>query len=245
LTEADASSGAPGAPGPDSAVGRIVGVFVFPAKTFRAIAAKPTWLVPLILWTAVAFLLAELVTSRTDMRSLIVKRIEQRGQKLSDEQLDAITERARKFSWIGEVAWLLLPAVLAGATAGVLWAGCHSFGLEVRFKQSFGITVHAFLPHVLGAIALFAILWGKTTIDPQAVEDMLPTHLGGLVSRTGAPALHSLMASLDLVSIWTIVLLVLGFSAATKTSRGRIAALVVSIWALWVLGRAGVAAIFA
>jgi hypothetical protein len=245
LTESEASSGAPAAPGPDSAFGRIIGVFLSPVRTFRAIAAKPTWLAPLILWTAIAFLLAELVTTRTDMRSLIVKRMQQQNQKLSDDQLDMIVERARKFSWIGEVAWLILPAVFAGATAGVLWAGCHSFGLEVRFKQAFGITVHAFLPHVLGAIALFAILWGKMTIDPQTVEDMLPTHLGGFVSRTGAPALHSLMASLDLVSIWTMILLVLGFSAATKASRGRIAALVVSIWVLWVLGRAGLAAIFA
>jgi hypothetical protein len=74
---------------------------------------------------------------------------------------------------------------------------------------------------------------------------MLPTHLGVLVSRTAAPAAHSLLSSIDLLSFWTMALLVLGLSFATKAPRGRVAALVLSVWALYVLGKAGVVAIFA
>ncbi len=245
MTDAAASSEPAAATGPDSAFGRLVGVFLSPVRTFRAIATKPTWLLPLLLWTACSFLLAELVTTRSDMRSMIARKMEQRGQKLSETQLDQVAERAKKFAWMGEVFWVVFPAVVAAATAGVMWMGCHAFGMELRFRQSFGVTVHAFLPHVLGAIALFAILWGKPAIDPEAVEDMLPTHLGVLVSRTAAPAAHSLLSSIDLLSFWTMALLVLGLSFATKAPRGRVAALVLSVWALYVLGKAGVVAIFA
>jgi hypothetical protein len=126
-----------------------------------------------------------------------------------------------------------------------MWAAFSAFGMELRFKQSFGVTVHAFLPHVLGALAIFGILWNKTSVDPEAIEDQLPTHLGVLVSRTAAPAAHSLLSSIDLLSFWTMALLVLGLSFATKAPRGRVAALVLSVWALYVLGKAGIVAIFA
>ncbi len=40
-----------------------------------------------------------------------------------------------------------------------------------------------------------------------------------------------------------MALLVLGLAAAAKTSRGRMAVLVVSLWALYVLGKAGASAL--
>ena len=245
MTESEGSSGAPAAPGPDSALGRIVGVFLSPARTFRAIAAKPTWLAPLVLWMAVMFLLGVLVTTRSDMRSLIKRKTVQQGQKLSDNQLDEIVERYQKFAWISEGILGLVPAVIALATAGTFWALCNAFALEIRFRSAFAVTVHAFLPHVLGGLALFAILWNKTAIDPETVEDFLPTHLGSLISKASSPPLHSLLSSIDLLSFWTMALLVLGLSAATNAPRRRIAALVLSVWAVYVLGKAGIAAIFA
>jgi hypothetical protein len=42
-----------------------------------------------------------------------------------------------------------------------------------------------------------------------------------------------------------MALLVLGLAFATKAPRGRVAALVLSVWALYVLGKAGVVAAFA
>jgi hypothetical protein len=55
--------------------------------------------------------------------------------------------------------------------------------------------------------------------------------------------LHGMLSSLDLFSLWAMGLLVLGLAAAAKTSRGRMAVLVGSLWALFVLGKAGVAAL--
>lgn len=241
--ESAASPAPQAAPGPDSALGRLVGVFLFPVRTFRAIAARPAWLMPLLLWTALSFLVGELVVTRSDWRTMMREGAEKRGQKLTDAQLDEMAERARKFGWIGEVFAVLAPVVIAAATAGVLWAACQAFGLEIRFKQSFGITVHAFLPHVLASIALFGILWGRATIDPKVMDDVLPTSLGPLVSRTSAPVVHSLLSSIDLLSFWTMALLVIGLSEATKSPRRRVAVLVLTLWALYVLGKAGLSAI--
>jgi hypothetical protein len=46
------------------------------------------------------------------------------------------------------------------------------------------------------------------------------------------------------MSFWTMGLLVLGLSAATKARRGRMTSLVFGLWGLYVLGKAGVTAIF-
>ena len=64
------------------------------------------------------------------------------------------------------------------------------------------------------------------------------------MDRKANPVLHSLLQSLDAFSIWVIVLLVLGYAIAAKVSRGKAAGLVVTLWALYVLGKAGFTALF-
>jgi hypothetical protein len=141
------------------------------------------------------------------------------------------------------VAAVLVPPIIVCIVAGAMWAGCQAFGWEVRFRQSLGVTAHAFLPGVLVSVGLLAVLWNRVTIDPQTVGDALPTSLGGLVDRTGNSVLHGLASSIDLFSFWTMALLVLGLSAAANASRGRMAVLVGSLWGLYVLGKAGVTAL--
>jgi hypothetical protein len=244
MAEVGAAAGAPASKGPDSAVGRIVGALFFPVRTFAAIAAKPTFLAPLVLWTGLSFLVSELVLTRTDWRAVIVASTAKRDVKLTEQQIDNAVETQKKFSWAYQVIAAAAPVAIAGVTAAVLWMACQAFGWELRFVQSFGVTTHAFLPGIFASIGLFAMLWGRTTIDPQSLDDVLPTNLGSLVSRTSNKALHSLLGSLDLLSFWTIALIVLGLSFATGARRGRMAVLVVSLWGLYVLGKAGLGILF-
>jgi hypothetical protein len=244
MAEEAAPEAAPSPPGPDSAGALLLGVFVSPARTLAAVAARPTFLLPLVLWTALSFLVSELVLSRTDWRRVIVEGNAHREQKLTEAQIEQAVEGSRRFSWVFELFAAAAPAVIAGITAGALWMGCQAFGWELRFRQSLGVTVHAFLPGILASGVLFALLWNRTTIDPQGLDDILHTNPAFLVSRQSDKTLHSLLASLDLLSLWSAVLLVLGLSAATGASRGRVAALVLSLWGLYVLGKAGIGIVF-
>lgn len=240
----EAAAATPTSPGTDSAFGRLVGVFLSPVRTFAAIAAKPTFLVPLVLWTAMSFLVSELVLTRADWRKVVADGAAHREQKLTEAQIDQAAESARKFAWLWEVIAAAIPTLVAVITAGVLWMACQAFGWELRFRQSLGVTAHAFLPGIVASVALFALLWGKTTIDPQALDDVLHTSPGFLVSGKSDKTLHGLLSSLDLLSFWSMALLVLGLSAATKAPRGRMAILVVSLWGLYVLGKAGLGIAF-
>jgi hypothetical protein len=231
-------------PGPDSAFGRLVGVFVSPVRTFAAIAKKPTWLVPFLLWTALSFLVGQLVVTRMDLRKTIQDGAEQRGQTMTDAQLEKAVEQSRKMSWLFEILPVLVPALISVLVAGVYWMACQAFGWELKFRQSYGVTIHAFLPGIVLSVGLLAMLWNRQSIDPQTVGDLLPTNPGVLVSAKSAKALHSLLSSLDVMSFWTMGLLVLGLSAASGAPRGRMAGLVFGLWGLYVLGKTGIAAIF-
>ncbi|HEY1250306.1 MAG TPA: YIP1 family protein [Thermoanaerobaculia bacterium] len=226
----------------DSGLKRLIGVFVSPAKTFASIAARPTWLLPVAITSALSLPLSELILSRMNWRALAALRLENRH--LSEEQMESALATIRKIGWIfGDVAAVVVPFLLALAVGAVLWGACQAFGWEVRFRQSLGVTAHAFFPSVLAPLGLLALLWKRDTIDPETVGDALHTNLGFLVDPQADKVLHSLAASVDLFSFWSMALLVLGLSAAAGASRKRMAILVVSLWALYVLGKAGFAAL--
>ena len=238
---------APAAPepsGPDSALGRLVGAFVSPVRTFGAIARRPSWLLPLLLWTSLSFLVGQLVVMRMDWRKTIRDSAERRGQTMTEAQIEQAVEQSQRVSWIFEAIPVVIPALLSVIVAGALWMACQAFGWELKFRQSYGVTIHAFLPGIVLSVVLLGMLWNRDTIDPQTVGDLLPTNPGVLVSAKTGKVLHSLLSSLDLMSFWTMGLLVLGLSSATTAPRGRMAGLVFSLWGLYVLGKAGVAAIF-
>ena len=243
------SAGSPPGPasrpgGSGSVLGRIVGTFVSPARTFAASAARPTFLAPVVLWTAMSFLVSELVLTRTDWRAVVVENAARRDAKMTEAQIEQAVETSRRLKWVFELFAAAAPAAIVAITAGALWIGCQAFGWEVHFRQALGIVAHAYLPGALAAVVLFALLWGRATIDPQGIDDLLRTSPAFLVDRRADRILHSLFASLDVVSFWSMGLMTLGLSSASGASRGRMAALVVSFWALYVLGKAGLGIAF-
>jgi len=242
MTEAPAEAPAKTVAG-ESALGRLVGVFVSPARTFESIASRPTWILPVAIGAGLSLPLSELILSKTDWRAVVTAQIAKSGRTLTEAQLDGAVEQARRLSWLWDVLAVAAPVVLTFVIAAVLWAACRAFGWEVRYPQSVGVTAHAFFPGVLYSLGLAAAIWNRPTVDPQKVGDLLPTNLGYFAAGADRVT-HGLLSSIDLFSFWTMALLVLGLSAAARTSRGRMAVLVVSLWALYVLGKTGATAVF-
>jgi hypothetical protein len=178
------------------------------------------------------------------MRAEITKSMSKSGRKVSEEQLDQMVERTRRMGPVFDAIALVFVAAAAFGTAAVLWGACQAFGWNVRYKQSLGVTTHAFLPQTVASAGLLAVLWNRDTVDKATMGDALHTNLGFLADAHADPVGHALLSSADVVSFWIIALLVLGLSAAAGASRKRVAILVVSLWALFVLGKAGLAAVF-
>ena len=228
-----------------SAPGRVIGTFFSPVPTFQSIAARPGFILPMALWIAASLLVSAFMLPRMDYEGMIRSRLEKSGQALSEDRIQAqVAIQKRIAPKITLAIGALAPVLITLLVTLVFWASFKAFGWDFTFRQGVGATAHAFLPGVLGALILVPVLSSKDLIDPQNMSDLLRSNLGFLVDRKASPALHSLSGSLDLFAIWTMVLLAIGYAAAARVSRKAAGGIIVTIWALYVLGKAGLAALF-
>jgi hypothetical protein len=215
------------------AVGRIVGALISPGETFASIARRPTWLAPLVLWIAASLAVTYVLLPRMDWEKLTRDRMERGGQTVSAEQVQTAAERGKKFGvpfsyGIG----VLSPPIVALFTCIVLWGSFKAFGWDTTFKQAFGVTTHAYLPGIVKAPLIAFLITRQETVDPNALGDLLRSNLGFLVARDSSKALHSVLGSLDIFSLWCVALFVIGFAAAAKIKRGAAAGVIVTLWLL-------------
>jgi hypothetical protein len=228
----------------DSALARLPGVFFSPVRTFESIARRPTWLAPLVLMTAMSLGLTAAILQKIDYEQLTRQALQQRGQTVPEDQIASIIERQKKFGGIfGWVIGFAGPAAACLVVAVVLWGAFKAFGWDTRYPQAFGVTTHAFLPGILKSALLLFLVSRQETVNPQALGDLLASNLGFLVDRKAA-ALHSILQSIDVFSFWTLALLVIGFATSTRVSRKAAAGIIVVLWVLVVLGKAGFAGLF-
>jgi hypothetical protein len=231
-------------PGPVSAPARIVGTFFSPTATFQSIARRPGFILPVLLWTAASILITMMMLPKIDFDRMIRSSIEKRGQSVPEDRIQQIVAQQKRmapvlYTAIGGVT----PVIICLLVTLVFWAAFKAFGWDLTFKQGLGVTTHGFLPGVLGGIILIPVMSARESIDPQAMGDLLRSNLGFLVEKDSSPVVHSLLQSVDVFSFWSLFLMTIGYSAAARISRKSAGGVVVGIWAIYVLGKAGLAAI--
>lgn len=240
--------GLPGAPQPRMGEpARFLGVLIGPRATFGDIDRKPSFLLPLVVWTVLSLFVTFAIQHRVGVDRIIRQSIEQsnRAGQLSAEQIDQAVERSRMFvsvlMWAGA---LVAPGLLALLASAVYLALLNMMEAGVSFQKVFGVTVHAFIPAVVAAVLTLIVIFLK---DPEDInlQNPLGSNLAiALDPHSSSKALYALANSVDLFSFWTLALLALGFSVITKKfSFKKSAVLVVIPWLIYVLGKVGLAAI--
>ncbi|MCL6506423.1 MAG: YIP1 family protein [Bryobacteraceae bacterium] len=237
------------APRPLTEPQRLVGVFWEPRPVFQDVAAHPRWWTPLILMTALSLVYIVMFSRTVGWETFMRHQFEtnERMQQMPPEQRERALEQAVQwaagFGYAGAVlgvpvSILLISAVLLGVFNSL-------GGAELRFRQAFSITTYASLPSVLGAVLGMLVMRFKNPEDFD-LQNPVPLNLGAYLDPTSTPKfLHTIAGSLDLLSIWVILLLALGFSTAAKAvSYRRALILVILPWAVYVLIKAGWSAAF-
>jgi hypothetical protein len=116
------------------------------------------------------------------------------------------------------------------------------FGAELTFGQSMATVIYAYLPAIFkGLIAILVVSIGAG--ENFTFQNPAASNLGPLVDPS-SPFLHSIAASLDVFTIWVLVLMGIGFSCVGGFKRSRAMSVVFGWWALVVLVSAGFAALF-
>lgn len=244
------ASGAPEppAPGPINHFGRLIGVFFSPKQTFQDIAARPSWIMPVVLMMVLGAGVAFVMNQKVDWRDVASKRIEEspRAANLTPEQKEqqiAISAKISPgFAWGIGLCWPILQALIVGAV--LLLAYNVIGGAGARYSTSMGIVAHAYFPWIFYSLLFILILFLKApgTVD---LDNPIATNLGSFLPDSTPKALMSLGRSIDIFSIWTMFLISLGFTAVNrKKLTGKAFGIVLSVWGVYVLIKMGLAWIF-
>lgn len=228
-----------------SPLARIAGVFGSPGPTFESIARRPSWLLPIVISTVLSIAATAAIVPRMDFDSAVREAFAKRGISASEERIEKTIEVQKKFAGFFAYVWALFAgALVALVLATVFWISFKAFGWDLAFRQSFGVTAHALLPYIGATMLLILFVTRLDIVNPADLGDLTHANLGFLVDRHANPVLNSIARSMDVFTFWVMALLVIGFSTAAKVPRKKAAIVIVSLWGIYVLGKAGWTAIF-
>jgi len=232
---------------------RVACIFTAPSKTFEDIKrGNRSWWMPIIIFTVFAYLLFAVVSTRIGIQQVVDNQIhlspssEARLAQATPEQ----RETSNKFSVaITEAAFLANPVFLmAGVSLMVLviWGTINfAFGGRATFGSMFAMWMYATLPSIIKSILGMVTILAGMAPESFNIKNMAPTNLGAFMDPIESnKALYSIASSLDIVTIWTLVLLSIGTSIIAGTKRGSGYMAIFGWWAVVVLIGAGFNAVF-
>ncbi|HLK46854.1 MAG TPA: YIP1 family protein [Bryobacteraceae bacterium] len=241
---------APGAgPAPMHEFSRLVGVFLEPKKTFGDIAERPRWLAPLLLVIVSSFSLIYLFNIHVGWEPYLHRIMDNnpRMQQLAPDVRQQVFDRQLRFipifSYVGGVLFapilfLIGGGIILGIVKGLL-------GVPMRFAQVFAVMAYAWLPRVIYAGLSIIVMFLKNP-DDFDIQNSFASNPGAFMDPdTSSKFLYSLASAVDLFSIWVMLLIATGLKAAggKRISFGGALFAVVLPWAVYTLGRAGLAAL--
>jgi len=130
---------------------------------------------------------------------------------------------------------------------GLVMMGAYNLmaGAGARFAASFAIVAHAGMVGIVSTPLFLLVLFLKPygTVDP---ENPLATNLAALLPEESAKWLVTLCKSLDIFTIWILILIAIGFAAVNprKLKGAKPFTIAFSVWAVFVLIRVAWAFIF-
>jgi len=223
-----------------SASGRLVNVILDPTRAFADIAARPGWWLPMILLMAATLAYMAAFSSRVGWARFLEQQLEtnKQTQDLPADQRERILQTQVKFAEpLATVAAVAGTPVFMCVTAGVMvFIFGTLLGATVKFRQALGVVSYASLPHLLETAAFLLVLFIR---DPAGFDLKNPAgfNIGFYLDPHAAPWLVSLGTSIDVFSIWVILLLATGMAAVSKKSWKSSLLAVAAPWAVYVIGK--------
>jgi hypothetical protein len=233
-----------------SPIGRIFGVFFSPKPTFEDIVRKPNWILPtaLILLFSLAAVIA--LNSHFSWRDYISQQIEKspRAAQLSADQKERQVEMSAKFSpAVAYVFGLVIPICGLLVIALVLWGAFNVMaGAGADFKTSLAIVSHAVIPaSVVGTILFVTVLFLKP-VGMFDLDNPVATNVAALLPEDASKWLVALGKNIDLLELWKLVLLSIGFAAVNpkKLKGGKAFNIVLGVFLIYLVLRVGIAFAF-
>jgi hypothetical protein len=232
-----------------SFVQHVVGLLFSPREEFPSILSRPRFWIPLVAWMALGIAFTAFWIQKVEPREFMRNQIQESGRadKMDPAQLEQVLDtQTGMFKPIAWASTIVAPPILTLLVAAVyLFVFRFFYEGELTLAQSLAIVAWSFFLVALVSTPLVLIvmaLKNEWNVNPQeAVQAGAAMFLD---RQTASKPLYALASSLDLFSFWIMWLLSTGYAVTTRRTTGSAAVGVVSVWALYVLGKVALAAIF-
>jgi hypothetical protein len=207
---------------------------------------------PFIIIAIVGYILFAAIAFKIGMQTVVDNQIrldpkaEERLAQASPAQREMSTKISMGITqgvFIGNP--LLVLAGVAVLSLG-LWGTINFvFGGKAKYGSIFAVWMYASLPTIIKTLLGTVVIYAGAAPESFNIKNFAPTNAGAFLNPLETnKALYSLATSIDVITIWTLVLLGIGTSlvAGVKRTSGYIA--VFGWWAIFVLVGAGLAAAF-
>jgi Yip1-like protein len=249
---------APEEPARIGPIGRLFGALFSPGETFQDVNRKPTFIVAMLIAIVLGLGFQQFVIWRVHpdqeriIRAAIKKQLERSGQTLSEEDIDKRVSVGKTISKFAPLFIVVGVPVVYLFFAAVFALGMILIQAKTSFKKILSVVswsgVATGLVGTLVNIGALMVQDQQTLkdFDPSTSTGFAPTNLGSFLAAGSAPTLRALAGSIDIFTIWFLVLLSIGFAAiagAKKITTGKTAKVVFGFWVLWILLKVGWSAI--
>jgi hypothetical protein len=227
---------------------RIVDTFIAPSKTFTDLRRSASWWGPWLVISIFALIFIYSMDRQIGFEQISKNEVAHSARADQFDKLPADQQASQLRVSSAFVRYLSygIPATIllfVAITTLVLWATFKfATGADVSFKTAYAIVFYASLPgiigSILGAISMFA------GVDPEGfnVNNPVATNPAYFMDRMGNKFLYGMASGLDILVIWTIVLMGIGFSCTSKVKRSTAIAIVAGWYVFWKLAVSALAA---
>jgi len=232
---------------------RVAYVFSAPSKTFEDIkCGNKSWWLPVVIFALVGYIFFAAVYTKIGMQQVVDNQISldpAKAEKMAQAppETRALTNKISLI--VTEVAFVASPVivliVVALGTLG-LWATINFvFGGKATYGNLFVVWLYAGLPAIIKSLLGTVTIFAGTAPESFNINNFSPTNVAAFLNPMDTnKALYALLGSLDVVTIWTLALLAIGTATVAGVKRGSGYIAVFGWWAIFVVIKVGIAAVF-
>jgi hypothetical protein len=235
-------------PAPLSERARLVNTFIAPSKTFTDLRHNASWWGPWLLISVFALIFVYSMQHQIGFDQINKNEIAHSARADQFEKLSP-DDQAKQLKLADAIILYLsygTPVMILlyfAMTTLVLWATFKvATGSSVSYKTAYAIVFYGSLPGIIGSILGTISMYAG--IDPEGfnVNNPIATNPAYFMDRSGNKFLYGMASGLDVIIIWSIVLIGIGFSCNSKVKRSTAIVIVAAWYLFWKLGMSALAA---
>jgi hypothetical protein len=218
---------------------RFIDTFIAPSKTFTDILRNSSWWLPWLVGIVVSLSLGMAIQQKIGWDRVYDNILHQNAaQQQRIEQLSAdqqVRAKAMGANFTKIIFWCspVLGLVFAVIMAAVLMATVNfGFGGRSQFGQMFALVMYGTLPLAIKGLLGIVTIYAGVDPDSFNLNNYVGTNIGYYLPLDIPKWLIALGTSIDVFSIWMLVLFTIGCAILGKISRGKAAG---AVWGWWVL----------